>query len=122
MRLLSVHETVNFRTFSVGCRSTGRVERSESQSPAFENDATGDSTAAAQSDTDLLMTTEHANTDGELADEQIDADPAGDSEIVGGLEENVAGAVAYFLGPITGILFSSSRTQTSSFGFTPHRV
>ncbi|TYT61901.1 hypothetical protein FYC77_11355 [Natrialba swarupiae] len=35
----------------------------------------------------------------------MDADPAGDSEIVGGLEENVAGAVAYFLGPITGILF-----------------
>ncbi|MWV41255.1 DUF4870 domain-containing protein [Natrialba sp. INN-245] len=35
----------------------------------------------------------------------MDADPAGESEIVGGLDENVAGAVAYLLGPITGILF-----------------
>ncbi|WP_200840409.1 DUF4870 domain-containing protein [Natrialba sp. INN-245] len=51
------------------------------------------------------MTTEHANADGELTDEQMDADPAGESEIVGGLDENVAGAVAYLLGPITGILF-----------------
>ncbi|MEY7848281.1 DUF4870 domain-containing protein [Natrarchaeobius sp. A-rgal3] len=51
------------------------------------------------------MTTEHANTDGELPDEQIDAEPPGESEVVGGLDENVAGAVAYLFGPISGILF-----------------
>lgn len=58
--------------------------------------------ATDDTDVDAELATEHSRTE----TEPLEGEPAeADSDIVGGLDENVAGALAYLFGFVTGLVF-----------------